>query len=273
MTSWTPGGFLRILISVPASALLLTAVTLGLSGCASSQSSGPVSADEVRASNPLYPLSVQREGSVYYQQGRYEDALRRFEEARELQPSNATVFNLIGSCHRQLGNYAEALKAFNTALELAPAFTDARNNRGATYMDLQEYRLAEVEFIAVLADHSYPHRWQVYYNLGMSYFMRNDYASAEGAFQKAAFSQKPVAAAFLGLAEIEQRRGNIDEALSYLEQARIKFPQTPMPTLKLAELLWNLGRVDEARPLLEEIISGFPASGAARHARQMLHQN
>ncbi len=273
MTSWCRVGPFRSLAGLTLTALLVASGTLAVGGCTSSGRQRPTTAEEALASNPLYPLSVQREGSVYYQQGKYHEALRKFEEARQLQPSNATVYNLIGSCHRQLGNYPEALEAFNMALELAPAFSDARNNRGATYMDLKEYRLAEVEFVAVLADHSYPHRWQVYYNLGMSYFFRDDYASAEEAFRRAAFSPRPLAAAFLALAEIEQRRGNIDEALSYLEQARIKFPQTPLPTYRLAELLYNLGRVDEARPLFEEVIADFPSSTAARQARRMLQPN
>jgi len=243
-----------------------------LGGCSSADKT-PADPTDVSSdgdvANPLYPFTLMRQGSVYMQQGRYDDALDRFLEAERLQPGNATVYNMAGLCYLRLNQYDQALAFFDRALSLVPNFTDARNNRGATYLALEQYRMAEVDFVAVLADNIYPHRWQVYYNLGMTYQAQDELIAAEENFRRAARAPQPVYNAFLRLSEILQLQGKIDQAVAILEEAAITFNR-PSASLALGRLLLQVGRSEEGCRHLEELVANEPSSPEADEARWLL---
>jgi len=243
-----------------------------LCSCSSTDKAEPDPADFTSAgdvANPLYPFTLMRQGSVYMQQGRYDDALERFLESAQLQPGNATVYNMAGLCYLRLGQHDQALAFFDRALSLVPAFTDARNNRGATYLALEQYRMAEVDFVAVISDNTYPHRWQVYYNLGITYMQRGELIAAEENFRRAARAPQPVYGAFLRLAEVYQQQGKIDRAVDILEEATITFNRLGA-SLALGRLLLQVGRTEEGRRHLQELAASEPGSPEAAEARALL---
>ncbi len=220
--------------------------------------------------DPLYSLTLMRQGSLLLQQGQYADALARFEQAEQVAPGNATVYNMIGVCHLRTTTYDQALTAFNTALELAPSYTDARNNRGATYLSLGQLRLAEVDFLAVLGDSTYPHRYRVYYNLGTTYRQQGRLGAAEENLQKAVTAPFPVYEAYVELADIVLEQGRAQEAIDLLEEAHLKFPERTEASFELGRMLMEIGRTDEARPYLDEVIAKQPGSEMARQAAVLL---
>ncbi|MEN8162934.1 MAG: tetratricopeptide repeat protein [Acidobacteriota bacterium] len=214
-----------------------------------------------------------RQGSLMLQQGRFEAALDKFTKAEKVAPGNATTLNMIGLCHMRLENYDQALLSFNRALALIPAFTDARNNRGATYLAMGQYRMAEVDFTEVLSDSTYPHRFNVFYNLGITYLQRGLPSAAKDNFRQALDAQQPVFEAYLQLSEIEQQEGSPEAAVILLEEATIKFPNRVEAPLELGRLLTYLGRKGEAEPYLLEVIADEPGSGFARDARALLGED
>lgn len=220
--------------------------------------------------DPLYSLTLMRQGSILIQQEQYQEALKRFEEADKIAPGNATVHNMIGLTYLQLNQYDKALAAFNKALELIPSYSDARNNRGVTYLALDQYHLAEVDFVAVLGDSTYPHRWQVFYNLGMTYLGRDQLGAAEENFRKAITAPRPVMDAYLRLSQISQMQGRDNEAITLLEEAHAEFPDRPEVSMRLGELLMEMGRLEEARPYLQAVIDVEPGSDRAHEAAQLL---
>ena len=223
--------------------------------------------------DPLYSQSLMRQGLVFMQQQRYEEAIGRFREAEEASPGNATINNMIGLCFMNLEQYDQALEQFDLALAAIPGFTDARNNRGTVYLALGQYRLAEVDFIAVLSDSTYPHRWKVYYNLGITYLQQGQIGAAEENFNKAITAPRPVFEAYLRLAEIAKSQGRVDSALNLLEEARFKYPERIDGLLATGRLLVEIGRSDEARPYLEDVIASSPSSNMADEARLLLSQS
>lgn len=252
------------------SSLLVLTLALVLSSCTSSKPETPAGRD---VENPLYSLTLMREGSLLLQQGRFDAALGRFEKADEVAPGNGTVLNMMGLCHLRLERYDQALLSFNKALAQIPAFTDARNNRGATYMAMGQYRMAEVDFLAVLSDSTYPHRFSVFYNLGMTYLQRGLTLAAKENLRKALNPDQPVFEAYLRLAEIEQQEGYPDEAISMLEEAIVSFPNRVEAPMALGRLLTNLDRKDEAEQYLLEVIADQPRSDFADEARRIIGEN
>ena len=179
---------------------------------------------------------------------------------------------MVGLCYLKLEQYDKALTEFNEALELVPSFSDARNNRGATYLAMKQYSLAEVDFLAVLGDPTYPHRWDVYYNLGMTYFQRGQLGAAVENFRRAANASAPVFEAFLRLAEIAEQQGKTDAAIDTLEQAHLRFPDQPEATFRLGKLMLKAGRKEQARKYLKEVAESDPSSKRADEARKLLEE-
>lgn len=220
--------------------------------------------------DPLAAQSLMRQGYVFMQQQQYDQALVRFREADKANPGNATVYNMVGLCYLSLQDLDQALTNFDIALQLIPGFTDARNNRGTTYLALGQYRMAEVDFIAVLSDSTYPHRWKIFYNLGVTYLSRGQVGAAEENFREALTAPTPVFEAYLRLAEIAQSQGRIENALNLLEEARLTHPDRLDGSLAYGRLLVDIGRPAEARPYLEDVIASDPGSALADDARELL---
>jgi Tfp pilus assembly protein PilF len=222
--------------------------------------------------DPLASQSLMRQGYVFMQQQRFDEALESFREADKANPNNATVYNMMGLCYLSKDEPETALEYFDRALAIIPGFADARNNRGSTYLALEQYRLAEVDFIAVLSDSTYPHRWKVFYNLGVTYLSRGQIGAAEENFKKAIAAPMPVFEAYLRLAEIAHDQGRIDSAVSLLEEARFKYPERLDGILAYGRLLIDAGRPGEARPYLEDVVASDPGSAMANEARILLDQ-
>jgi Tfp pilus assembly protein PilF len=256
--------------------VLLTMAAQGCSSTSSTAGAPKSPAGETKKSqqsavkDPLASLTLMRQGSVLLEQEQYQEALEKFKEADRVAPGNATVHNMIGLCNLQLGQYDKALSSFNTALDLAPSFTDARNNRGTTYLALGQLRLAEVDFLAVLSDSTYPHRYQVFYNLGSTYFQQGQLGAAEENLRKAVTAPYPVLEAYIRLADVYREQGRDAEAVDLLEEAVLRFPDRPEALFALGKLLVELGRPVEARPHLEKVISKEPGSERARQAAMLL---
>ena len=228
------------------------------------------SKESQQAGDPLHALTFMRQGSVMMQQGRYEAAMDAFKQADRIAPGNATVFNMMGLCSLRQGKLDEALVSFDRALQIIPGFTDARNNRGVTYLTMGQYHLAEVDFIAVLGDSTYPHRKQVYFNLGLTYLRRDQLGAAQDNFRRAIIVPNPVAEAYVQLAGIAQRQGELEIAEDLLLEAIFNFSERTDLSFELGKLLMIMGRDDEARPYLERVIADAPGSDAASMARSLL---
>ncbi|MEM4309113.1 MAG: tetratricopeptide repeat protein [Thermoplasmata archaeon] len=69
-------------------------------------------------------------GSTYLTTGRFNDAVKAFEEVVKLNPRNEVAWNNLGSALSKLEKHEDALKCYEKALELKPDFEIAWNNRG-----------------------------------------------------------------------------------------------------------------------------------------------
>ena len=261
----------RLVVAVSLSCMSI--VTACASSSAASKQPAPTTAPQKKgysADAPLKSLTYMRQGSVLMQQGRYQAALESFQVADKIAPGNATNMNMIGLCYLSLSEPDKALQSFNQTLQLIPQFTDARNNRGATYLMMNQYHLAEVDFIAVLADSTYPHRRQVYYNLGITYLKRGQHGAAEENFRKSIMPPNPVFNGYMQLAQLAQQQGESERALVFLQEAKLEFPDRTEIAFEIGKLLMIMGDEEEARPYLEQVVSDAPDSTQAATARTLL---
>jgi tetratricopeptide (TPR) repeat protein len=263
---------------VIAAAICISFAFAGVLACSSASAEQPPAAAKKKKSkkeptpitDPLYSLTLMRQGVVMMQQGRYDAALGLFAQADRIAPGNATNANMIGLCYLRKGQFDQALDSFDKALNLVPLFTDARNNRGAAYLAMGQYHLAEVDFVAVLGDSTYPHTKKVNYNLGLTYMERGQHGAAEESFRRAIVPPNPVFDGYMQLAALAQQQGELQRSKVLLEEAKLNFPEAIEVSLELGKVLILMGRDDEARPYLEQVITDEPASESAAAARTLL---
>lgn len=72
------------------------------------------------ALDPKNPLSKFHRGSMYFQCGRYFEALKELEQLKHIVPKESVVFYIIGKIHKKLGNVDLALMNFSWATDLDP---------------------------------------------------------------------------------------------------------------------------------------------------------
>ena len=93
--------------------------------------------------------SLQR-GLELFRQEKYEEALQQFEEARRLQPNNASIDNFIGITETKLGRMDEANQDYEIAIRIDPKLAGPHTNLGFNYLSKKQYDLAEKQLRTAL---------------------------------------------------------------------------------------------------------------------------
>jgi len=75
-------------------------------------------------------------GNTYHGLGDYQQAIKDFNRAIELDPKLAEAYWGRGNTYHELADYQQAIKDFNRAIELDPMFAEAYRCRGNTYNEL-----------------------------------------------------------------------------------------------------------------------------------------
>lgn len=246
--------------------LVLLGWVVVLSGCASSTPAPPKVAPDLDPADPLVAIKLMQRGQTLLAEGRVDAAIEHFQAARTLQPGNPTVHNVLGVAELQRRNAQAAIASFNQALELAPTYSDARNNRGAAYLQLGQLAMAEADFLAVLTDATYANRAGVLFNLGSLYLRKGNLTAAEENFRRATASGGPLDA-YLALASVEEKLGNLELAEKAYLEAMARAPERADVGMALARLYESQGRTKEAEEQYARILSFSPDSPEAQQIR------
>lgn len=155
-------------------------------------------------------------GVTYHTLQRYDEALRDYNRAIELNPRDAFAYSNRGITYADLQHHDEALTAFTQAIEFDPQYATAYYNRGNTYFDLQRYDEALADFTRAIAlDLQYI---TAYYNRGIIYESVHCYEEALRDYSKAIELDPQYVAAY-------SNRGNTYESLHRYEEALSDFTQ------------------------------------------------
>jgi protein O-mannosyl-transferase len=165
-------------------------------------------------------------GNEYAKQGRYADAVARFQVVTRDQPGFARGFGALGNALSALNRNAEALAPLERAVQLNPILADVHNNLGITYAALgrRDDAIRSMQFAAAIAP---------------------DFVEAH-----------------LNLAMALRSAGRLDEALAEVTRVLELTPGHPLGTLQRGLILVALTRLDEARALVAPLQVASPELAA-----------
>jgi tetratricopeptide (TPR) repeat protein len=95
------------------------------------------------AADASHQKSVGKAGKAY------ENGLKKFLRATELNPAMYQAWNYLGYTHRKLGNYEAALQAYDRALRLKPDYPEAIEYRGHAYLGLNRLSEAKEAYLSL----------------------------------------------------------------------------------------------------------------------------
>ncbi len=103
--------------------------------------------DQIRADIESNPADAEKRimlANIYFDGGKFDQAIPWYEEALRLQPQNTDVLVDLGICNRNLGKMREALAYFDKALGVDPKKRQALYNRVVVLLfDLKDKAGAE----------------------------------------------------------------------------------------------------------------------------------
>jgi len=85
---------------------------------------------------------LYRAGNRLAEQGKYEDALGRFEQANRERADDPEILNMLAYCQRKTGHLDAAFANYRRALQLRPEFPQAREYLGEAHLQAALAELA-----------------------------------------------------------------------------------------------------------------------------------
>ncbi len=180
------------------------------------------------SSNPLPPTQTYSAGAIqhlvtlkivgdtYLNTKRYQEALLAFEQAIQLDPNDAVIYNGKGFALSKLNRYGEAIIAYEQSIRLNPNNADTYFNKGDALDELERYEEALVAYKrAIRLD---PNNADAYFNKGNVLDELERYEEALAAYEQAIRLDPNNADAHNNKGYILSKLERYEEALTACEQ-------------------------------------------------------
>jgi len=196
-------------------------------------------------------LGLFQEGSELFEQGKYAEAISKFEEFFE---NNYTIYQVylnIGNCYREMGQYEKAIASFNNVLENVKSIKDtierdesaakALANIGEVYL-LQDDIEKAGEYFMQAVD-SFPENETVAFNVAVIFFTQGKTDKAIEYFNLAIKIKENWATPYRRLGYVYLNKGEYKLAVDSFKKFLSLSPDSP-----------NAANIQNMIPKLEELI-------------------
>jgi len=162
---------LRKKMLFPAAIIFLTFLAfLTWKQCGYWKNSKEICSHTIRVTNDNYVAHINL-GSVLFDEGKYEEAIRHFNEVIRIKPGLILSYNKRGLAYARLGQYPQAFEDLNNVIRMKPDYADAYNSRALLHHGLKRHREAIedlTEAVRLKPDHAeaYNNRGNIYLGLG-----------------------------------------------------------------------------------------------------------
>lgn len=147
-------------------------------------------------------------GNTYLKSKNYEQALKNFSKAKEVQPSNWLAYNRLGWANYYLKRYDDAITQFKISLNMKEEW-GTHQGLGESYFALQKNEKALSHFLKF--KELQPSNWLAYNRLGWIYFTLKKHDDAITQF-KIANNLKEVSGSYQGLGKSYFELGDYENA-------------------------------------------------------------
>jgi Tfp pilus assembly protein PilF len=232
-------GYARCVLSTRFAVIFLV---VAFSGCATLSRSGDSKALSATSSLDAKSLAMSQavlaldRAEAAEQQGKSEEAIRYYEQARALDPKLAHLSRRLAVLYDQRGDDTRARAGYEHALQLQPRDADLLNDFGVYHLHREDWAAAEAWFRRSLVVD--PSHQRATNNLAMSLAMQNRLNESYEAFSRVVGP----AAAYSNLGVLLTRQCRIDEAREHFHRA-LALDRTVHPA---GEFLSRLDRRSEA---------------------------
>jgi len=198
-------------------------------------------------------------GVMHLREGRTAMALDQFKRAVKAEPENPYFRKGLGQAYASVREWNDAIKQFRKALEINPYYVDLRNDLGTALVLAGKRDEGRDEFLTAYSDPMNPTPEVSARNLGQAYLDEKNYTEAISWFRTALGRVDTYADPYLGLAEALVATERIEEAAVLLESGVRKVPEDPVLHLALGQVYFKAGRFTEARFKFEDAMRKDPS--------------
>lgn len=247
---------------------LLTAVLFLFNGCSGSavvvnDSKNFEITSEKHERNPKKALEFFINGGIYETVGNYEAALRQYEKAL-LYDSTAGLYYTIAKCNFYLNKLSPALKYAQNAVEL--------DSQKVEYYDLladiYNYGNDKESAIKTLEQALKIDSLNIELNYKIArLYEENKPVKAINIYNRLLDQLGPEWSILTRVAELQEKLGNIDEAINTLKRLLSIAPSNIQLKKMVIEYLFRAKRYDEALSFVDEVIELFPYDMEARETK------
>lgn len=196
--------------------------------------------------NPNNVYAYNGIGNVYKYQHKYDKAIEAFKPILDLDSDYRYVYRSLAQCYEELGNYDEAINCYTQAIEKYNDDESFYLDRGLIYSDINEYDKALADYkkaLEINPDYSY-----AYNNMGVVYRDLKEYEKAASSYKKAIEKKHDNYKAIGNLAHIYLNYLKKYKEAAELYTKQLKFiDNDPDIYSGLGEAYFELGKQDECQ--------------------------
>ncbi len=211
-------------------------------------------------------------GLTHLREGRIDMALEDIQQAVRADGKNPYFQKGYGQALAAKGRFDDAIKAFRRALELNPFYVDVRNDLGVALLAAGKREDGRRELMTVFNDPTNPTPERTAYNIGWSLFEERRYDEALTWYQTSLARSRGEVGPYVAIADTLTALGRSTEAIAQLEQALKVEPESALVAVELGAACYRAGRFAEARKHLEEAARRDPAGPVGRRAAELLRK-
>jgi tetratricopeptide (TPR) repeat protein len=209
-------------------------------------------------------------GLALVKAGRLPEAIQHYEQALQINSSDAEAHNNLANALFQMGSVRAAIEHYEQALRIRPNDSGVCNNLGNALMRAGNIPAAMERYEQALRIS--PNDAVVHHNLGSALMQSGNVEAAIEHYERALHIAPEYAEAHNNLAKALFRAGKIQEAIGHFEQALRIQPDSAEIHNNLGIVLARQGKLVDAQRQFERAVALDPGLEAARHALDDLRQ-
>ncbi|MBP6748659.1 MAG: tetratricopeptide repeat protein [Xanthomonadaceae bacterium] len=184
------------------------------------------------------------------------DRLERHLQDHQYRLHRSVLLYNIAQVYSAVRDYNEAIKYYTAAMEMDPRYSEYHNERGSMYLKLGRLDEAIHDFREAIG--LSPPYFEVWTNLGQAYRRKGDYAAAVDAYSQAVDIEPTAPLARIGRAQAYEALERPDAALTDYDAALRSYPNDALLLSNRAALLFEAGRISESLRDLDEALRVSP---------------